>query len=111
MKPIDQGLAPDLVTAEPGQAKVLLENERVRVLEVRVGVSQKQALHSHPDHLVYPLSAYRVKHIAVDGRTTIGEREPGEVLWIAAESHAGENVGDTEIHLLIIELKEAAAKA
>jgi hypothetical protein len=41
MKPIDQGIAPDLVTAEPEQAKVLLENERVRVLDVRVGVSQK----------------------------------------------------------------------
>jgi hypothetical protein len=102
--------SPDLVTAEPGQAKVLFENERVRVLEVHIGVGEKQAMHSHPDHLVYPLSAYRVKHIAADGGTTIGERQAGEVIWIPAESHAGENVGDTEIHVLMVELKEAPAE-
>jgi hypothetical protein len=104
----DMRLPPDLVAAEPEQAKVLLENDRVRVLDVRVGVGQKQAPHSHPDHLVYPLSAYRVKHIAADGTSLIGERQPGEVVWIPAESHAGENVGETEIHVLIVELKQDA---
>jgi quercetin dioxygenase-like cupin family protein len=107
MIPIHDERPPDLVTAEPEQAKVLLENERVRVLDVRVGVGQKQAMHTHPDHLVYPLSAYRIKHIAADGSTLVGERRPGEVVWIPAESHAGENVGETEIHVLIVELKEA----
>jgi quercetin dioxygenase-like cupin family protein len=104
---VDGMKPPDLVTAEPKQAKVLLENERVRVLDVRVPAGQKQAMHSHPDHLVYSLSAYRVKHIAADGRTSLGERQPGEVVWIPSESHAGENIGDTEIHALIVELKEA----
>ncbi len=107
MKTAHRGTLPDIVTAEAGQVKILLENERVRVLEVRVGVGQKQAMHSHPDHLVYPLSAYQVKHIAADGYTSVGERQPGEVVWIPAESHAGENVGDTEIHVLMVELKEA----
>jgi len=104
----DRSTPPDLVIAEPRQARVLLENDRVRVLDVRVGVGQKQAMHMHPDHLVYPLSAYRVKHVAADGSTSIGERQPGEVIWIPAESHAGENVGETEIHVLIVELKEGA---
>ena len=67
MKLTRGGTTPDLVTAEPEQAKVLLENERVRVLDVRVGVGQRQAMHSHPDHLIYALSAYRVKHTAADG--------------------------------------------
>ena len=100
------GAPPDLVAAEPEQAKVLLENERIRVLEVRLGAGKAQALHSHPDHLVYPLSAYRIKHIAANGETSIGERLPGEVVWIPAESHAGENVGDTECRVLIVELKD-----
>jgi hypothetical protein len=105
---VDPTRAPDLVLAEPEQARVLLENDRVRVLDVRVGVGQHQAMHSHPDHLVYPLSAYRVEHIAADGSTSIGERQPGEVVWLPAESHAGRNVGDTALHVLIIELKERA---
>jgi hypothetical protein len=37
----------------------------------------------------------------------IREFKPGEVLWTAAQSHIGENIGDTETHVLIIELKEA----
>ena len=105
MKTAHQDNPPDLVTAEPEQTKVLLENERVRVLDVRVAAGQKQRMHSHPDHLVYPLSAYRMKHIAEDGSASIGERRSGEVVWIPAESHAGENVGETECHVLIVELK------
>jgi len=106
MAPTCPSAPPDLVTAEPEQAKVLLENERIRVLEVTLGASRAQAMHSHPDHLVYSLSAYRIKHIAADGSTSIGERLPGELVWIPAESHAGENVGDTECRVLIVELKE-----
>src|SRR6266480_5150927 len=111
MKGTNQGGSPDLLTVEPEQATVLLENERVRVLDVRVGAGQKQRMHSHPDHLVYPLSAYRIKHIAEDGSTSIGGRRAGEIVWIPAECHAGENVGETECHVLIVELKEAGAKA
>jgi beta-alanine degradation protein BauB len=111
MNSLNQGGLPDLVTVEPEQTKVLLENKRVRVLDVKVGAGQKQRMHSHPDHLVYPLSAYRIKHIAEDGSTSIGERRSGEVVWIPAECHAGENVGETECHVLIVELKEAGAKA
>ncbi len=111
MKGTNQGGSPDLLTVEPKQATVLLENERVRVLDVRVGAGQEQRMHSHPDHLVYPLSAYRIKHIAEDGSTSIGERRAGEIVWIPAECHAGENVGETECHVLIVELKEAGAKA
>jgi quercetin dioxygenase-like cupin family protein len=107
MKAGNQGSPPDLVTTEPEQTTVLFENDRVRVLDVRFGAGQKQRMHSHPDHLVYPLSAYRIRHIAEDGGTSIGERQPGEVVWIPAESHAGENVGETECHVLIVELKEA----
>lgn len=52
MKPTHRDTPPDLVTAEPEQAKVLLESERVRILDVRIGISRRQALHSHPDHFV-----------------------------------------------------------
>ena len=97
---------PDLVAAEPGQVTVLFENKRLRVLEVRAPVGAKQAMHWHPDHIVYPLGAYRLNHIAQDGTITIGEQRLADVVWIPSESHAGENIGDTEIHSLIVELLE-----
>ena len=70
MNPTRESAPSDLVTAEPEQSKVLLENECTRVLEVRLKAGQVQAMHSHPDHLVYPLSAFRIKHIAADGSTS-----------------------------------------
>jgi beta-alanine degradation protein BauB len=36
----------------------------------------------------------------------VREFKPGEVLWSDAQSHIGENIGDSDTHVLIIELKE-----
>ena len=33
---------------------------------------------------------------------------PGQAVWINAESHAAENIGTTDIKLLVVELKEPA---
>ena len=40
-----------------------------------------------------------------EGREGVREFGPGEVVWGAAQSHIGENVGTTDTHVLIIELK------
>ena len=41
-----------------------------------------------------------------------GEREtdvqlaPGRAIWVSAQEHAGENIGDTDTHALFVELKD-----
>jgi hypothetical protein len=37
--------------------------------------------------------------------------EAGSVGWLPAQEHHGENTGDTETHVLFVELKEAATGA
>jgi len=36
------------------------------------------------------------------------EIEAGTTSWLAAQEHSGENTGDTETHVIFVELKEPA---
>ncbi len=85
--------------------KVLLENDRVRVLEYRIKPGKKNAMHSHPDFLLYALIPEKFKLTFPDGKTIDSEAKAGEVLFYEAETHAYENVGSTEAHGFLIELK------
>ena len=85
--------------------KVLLENDRVRVLEYRIKPGKKDATHSHPDFLVYTFTAGKFKLTLPDGKTLDREANANEVSFTEAETHATENVGFTEAHGLLIELK------
>src|SRR5207248_2474521 len=48
--------AQDPLKASPQYYKILLENDRVRVLEYRLKPGEKEAMHSHPAGVVYVLS-------------------------------------------------------
>jgi len=89
-------------------SKVLFENDRVRVVELRLEPGKTEPMHSHPAHLVYVLSPARMKMTSSDGKTKEVEVKAGQVIWGEALSHAGENVGTTALHEVIIELKEGS---
>lgn len=96
----------DPVVLDPDKFDVLLENERVRVLEVRIAPGQGHGTHWHPEHLIYTLSAYKVQDKFLDGSKKTMERGAGELIWGDELTHAMENVGEGAVHALIIELKD-----
>lgn len=98
--------AQDPVKSDGDKYKVVLENERVRVLEYRDKPGDKTTMHAHPDFVVTARSAFKRKLTLPNGKTMVREFKPGEVMWSDAQSHIGENVGDTDTHVLIVELKE-----
>ena len=91
-----------------GQVKPLLDNDQVRIYEATIKVGEKTPEHSHPaDEATYVLSGGKIKHTLPDGTTTVEERKTGELRWRTAPvTHVAENVGDTELRFLIIELKK-----
>ncbi len=103
-------LAQDPVKVSPNTHKVLLENDRVRVLDVRVKPGEKQPMHSHPANVVYFLSDAKVKFTYPDGKTEVREGKAGAARWNEAVTHAAENVGTAELHLVQVELKGPAKK-
>jgi beta-alanine degradation protein BauB len=100
----------DPTQTDPDKYSVVLENERVRVLEYRDAPGGKTHPHAHPDSVMITLSGF-------DRRLSAQDREadvtlfPHEVRWLDAQTHAGENIGDTETHVIFVELKEASPSA
>ncbi len=103
-------LAQDPANVSPNTHKVLLENDRVRVLDIRVKPGEKVPTHSHPNYVVYALSDFKVRFTYPDGKTEEREGKAGQAGWSEAVTHAAENVGTTELHVLNIELKGAVKK-
>jgi beta-alanine degradation protein BauB len=101
----------DPVKVASKNVKVVFENHKVRVLEVRIKPGEKLPMHSHPPHLTYTLSDFKGKWVGADGEATLGEGKTSAWSWTEAITHASENVGTTEIHALAIELKEPPRRA
>jgi quercetin dioxygenase-like cupin family protein len=97
---------PDVLVAASNAYGLLLENDKVRVMEVRLKPGQKAPMHNHPhDHVVYVKNDARFKLSFPDGKNSILELKAGQVIWIEAGPHETENLGKAEGHNLVIELK------
>jgi quercetin dioxygenase-like cupin family protein len=96
----------DPVKVSPELYKVILDNERLRVLDITLKPGAKSPMHSHPDFVVYALSDGKAKFTFKDGKTQDIELKNGQCVWNDAMSHAAENTGQADLHVLNIELKE-----
>jgi len=101
-------MADDPVITDPELYRVIFENERVRVLDYRDAPGARTAPHRHPDCLMYALSSFR-RRLTAGGRQAEVRLGAGEVRWLAAQEHYGENIGDTGTHVIFVELKEPGA--
>ena len=108
-----------LLSSAPGQdpavvnsrtIKVKFENDRVRVLEATLPPGIKEQVHSHPAYVIYVLAGGKYRNYAVDGKTTEGEFKTGDVLYRDPLTHAAENIGDTTMHMILVELKTSASR-
>ena len=99
--------ADDPAVTDPELYKVILENDRVRVLEYRDRPGDATHAHRHPDSVMVTLSSFR-RRIDDGDRHVDVELPAGAVRWVGAQMHSGQNTGDTETHSIFVELKEAA---
>lgn len=105
----------DAMIAAPASHRLLLENEEVRVLEVRIAPGETVPVHTHK----WPFVMYSLggKHfvrrdsqgkVLLDSRNMPGLPDAGMAAWCPPlPPHSVENVGDTEIRNINIELKTA----
>lgn len=99
----------DPATTNPDNYKVVFENDRVRVLEYLDQPGLKTTPHDHPDSVMYTLSTFRRRLYAEDGQTRDVAIDAGTTGWLPAQRHAGHNIGDTDTHVIFVELKEGPA--
>jgi hypothetical protein len=103
-----KALSQDAVTSDPRSFRVVLENERVRVLEYRSGPGLGvcgQGMHYHPDRVSISLTGGKIRIADAQGKTAVRELAAGQVFFARAETHSTENVGGSGTRTYIIELK------
>jgi len=101
----------DPCVTNPDHYQVVFENERVRVLEYRDKPGDRTAPHAHPDSVMYTRSTFRRRLYVGDDEQRDVELQEGLVGWLPAQQHSGHNIGDTDTHVIFVELKEAGAGA
>jgi quercetin dioxygenase-like cupin family protein len=90
-------------------AKVEFENEQIRVLRVSLGPHEKGAVHSHPSRLGVTLASDKVRVYFPDGSTKTTTSAAHEYFWSEPVTHQVENISDTPMQNIEIELKQANA--
>ena len=98
--------ADDIVKVAPNNCKVLLDNDKVRVIEYTAKPGEKIGMHSHPANVVYLISGGgKTRFTMENGKTEERELKAGDAVWIDAVTHATENIGKEKTLVLLVEMK------
>jgi quercetin dioxygenase-like cupin family protein len=104
----------DAMTAAPGHHELLLENEKVRVLDSLLRPGESTPVHTHR----WPSAQYVIGlgdfvrkdgqgSVILDTRETGGLPAAGTAFWsLPLEPHCVTNVGDSDIRIISVEIKE-----
>ena len=101
-------LAQDPVTVAPTHYKVVFENPSIRVLRIDYAPGTKSAMHQHPDAIVIPLAASKVRFATPDGKSTDSELASESAMYMPAGTHSPSNTGTGRVDALLVEFKSAA---
>ena len=87
------------------EKKVLLDNDRVKVVEIRLPPGEKMPMHTHSAYIAYTMNPARVKFTFPDGSSRTVEFVRGQANYSDGITHEIENIGSTDVLNLDIELK------
>lgn len=98
--------AQDPTTLYPANYKVMILNDQVRVMDFQLKRGAHEAMHMHPAHVLYVLTGFTIRFTFPDGTTRVREAKAGDVLYSDAVMHSPENIGDTDAHGILVELRD-----
>ena len=97
----------DALTASPDNFRLVLENDRVRVLEYTLLPGRKDRRHTHPRRVAHVIAGGTLRVHFPDGRHLDFVEQAGSTEWgNPAPLHDTENIGTTPIKILLVEVKE-----
>ena len=101
----------DALKASPENFKLLLENDHVRVLEYTLKPGTRDLTHTHPPKSSYIISGGQLKVHFENGDSSIFDDKAGTTSWMDhVGKHWVENIGTTEIKIILTEVKSIANK-
>lgn len=100
---------PDPAQVYPRNYQVLLENECVRVMDFRLRKGDREEPHRHPAHVLYVLEGFEIEFTFPDGSHGLRKAKAGDVLFSEPVVHSPVNIGGSDAHGILIELKNPDA--
>jgi hypothetical protein len=98
-------VAQDPVLTDGDKYRVLIENERVRVLEYSDQPGEKTHQHHHPAFVLYAVAPFKRKISLPNGKVILREFKGGDVIYSDEQIHIGENIGESPTHVIMVEMK------
>ncbi|HUF09444.1 MAG TPA: hypothetical protein VMO47_09000, partial [Rhodothermales bacterium] len=102
------GMSMDATVVAPDVYTVIHEDERVRILDMKLPAGVTDGMHSHPDEAVYFIKGSKLRIHLPDGESMEMDVPDGAPLSHEAWTHTVENIGDSLLHAVVFELKEGA---
>lgn len=93
------------LAVDPDVYEVLVENDRVRVVEFKGDPGGALPMHSHPDSVLHALSGTAIVESSREGESPRAEVPAGATFFAPATTHSVENVGTEKVHFIRVELK------
>jgi quercetin dioxygenase-like cupin family protein len=98
-------LAQDPTKVDSKHYKVEFENSKVRIVRAHYGPHEKSVMHRHPDLIAIFQTDGKVKFTFPGGKTEERETKAGQALFTPAVRHLPENVTDSDMDVILVELK------
>ena len=95
----------DAVAVAPHMYKIITENDRVRVLDVRSVPGVTAEMHSHPAQVAIAIADSQFTFTTPDGQTMKAALKAGQAMYLPPIEHATEITGTAESHMILVELK------
>jgi quercetin dioxygenase-like cupin family protein len=98
-------VALDPVNVDPMRHKVEVENDKMRVLRIKIKAGDTTKQHDHPNAVAIFLTDIKTRFTRGDGTTREGANKRGEAIWAVAERHTVNNVAGRPAEIILVELK------
>jgi quercetin dioxygenase-like cupin family protein len=87
--------------------KILLDNDKVKLIEAEFAPGAATDWHSHPNHILYALTDGKMEVTDKDKPAIVMEIKAGSAMYLQAVTHKIKNIGTATMKILVTELKPA----
>ena len=87
--------------------RILLDNEKVKVIEAEFAPGAATDWHSHPNHILYALTDGKMEVTDKDKPAIVMDIKAGNAMYLPAVTHKIKNIGTATMKILVTELKPA----
>lgn len=108
---LEKTKVPSPSETDPDKYNVILDNETVRVFRYHDEPGAKTKMHHHEAFVLYVLAPFKRRLTFPDGTKKERQFATGDVIYMDAQDHIGENVGSTPTEAVIVEVKGRGAAA